>query len=186
MLHRLLRGDSAGTYLWFDADVVEAGDLVVSGAFIQRTVEVAGVLVTVATDDRDLREQILASARPGDLCAPTAPTIPGGQTAMTREGRGELLSAKVCAYRRDGFSGDYQLSYAGVLINVVDAEAAFAAAEGSLRPHVDLRRRGFDSSSSSCEPPTTILAEATSSAQLCMRSGCEGSIKLGDGDVRRR
>jgi hypothetical protein len=173
--------EPAAPYVWLGA-AVEPGVVEYGNGVVEETIEVDGVTVTAGTADASLRARILASARTGDLCAATAPTIPGGQTAMTREGRGELLSAKVCAYHREGSGGDYLLSYASVIDNA-DAEAAFAAAEDSLHlTSICDAADGFE----------FIVLRATyddlgggniqRSAVYDM--GCQGSIKLGSGDIR--
>ncbi|KAA1428878.1 hypothetical protein [Nocardioides antri] len=118
-------------FAWLGADV-EPGTYEYADGYVQETIEVAGTTVTVGTDDADLREEILASARPGHLCEPTLAKIPRASAGASIERRGGLILAQVCAYRREG-PGGFDLSYATEL-SPAAVETAFAAAERAPAP----------------------------------------------------
>jgi len=175
--------EPAAPYVWLGA-AVEVGTVDYDNGFVQETIEVAGTALTVATDDVELREEILGSARAGHLCAPTLAAIPYPRTGAASDRRGGLVRAAICAYRRDG-EGPYQLSYAAEL-DRVDAEQAFAAAErapvAGIPPDCDY------------EPFEFVLLDATYNDEFpndvldrtaVYEMGCGGSIALGNGPARQ-
>ncbi len=126
-----------GPVVWFDADDAFTG-------LGDETVEVAGVTVTVASSDRALREAILATVRATDGgCQPSHDHIPRALFMNTREGRGDLLSAEVCAYRSNSGTVDFRLSYAAA-IDLDDFEDAVAAAEAAPRSQIDCDYNPFE------------------------------------------
>lgn len=130
-------------YAWLGA-AVEPGIVEYANGYVEETIEVDGVTVTVATDDADLREEILGSARPGHMCESTLPDLPGARAGVAADRHGGLILAEVCAYRRDEPDGDYHLSYAAD-VAAVDAEAAFAAAERApAAPPIDCAGDRFE------------------------------------------
>lgn len=165
-------------HVWLGAGV-EPGTVEYDNGYVQETVEVEGTTLTVATDDAALRQEILDSARAQDLCrASFDSVIPGGEAAMTAEGRGELKSAHVCVYR--SIDGAFALTYAAT-VSPEQAAAAYLAQEGAAvvtREDVcmgDLHE--------------FVLLDATyddlfGSAQLERRAvyemGCGGEVNLGD------
>ena len=152
-----------------------------ANGFVQETVVVNDSTVTVGAREAGLRKQILATARGGETCMANLAQRPRATPGPTREGRGDLLSAEVCAYRRDG-TADYWLSYAQVL-DPADAEAAFAGAE-------DAEPSGTDCDD---DPSEFVVLRATyedpaGEEELervaVFEMGCGGTADLGNGDVR--
>ncbi|WP_109507610.1 hypothetical protein [Nocardioides speluncae] len=91
----------AAPYVWLGAPL-EPGTVKLSG-YTEETVEVGGTTVTVATDDAELRAQILGSARPIPADAACAPELDAPPTAsgVGDEGLGPPLGMTVCTYRED-------------------------------------------------------------------------------------
>ncbi|MDZ5620797.1 hypothetical protein SFC88_08170 [Nocardioides sp. HM23] len=168
-------------YVWLGAGV-EPGTYDYGNGYVQETIAAEGTTVTVGTDDPALREQILASVRPGQRCASEVGAIPEPRAGAASDRRGGLIRAKVCAYRRTG-SG-YQLSYA-VELEPAAAEVAFAAAE---------RAPGVSRSCDPVDDPTEfVLLHATYNDEFpndvldrtaVYRMECGGSIRLDDGPSR--
>ncbi len=98
--------ESTTPYVWLGA-AVEPGVVDYGDGFVEETVEVEGVTVTVASDDAALRQEILGSARPGDLCAPRLDGIPEPQLDSDGDQDGSALTT--CSYRRT--EGGFALSY---------------------------------------------------------------------------
>ncbi|MFS3129895.1 hypothetical protein ACLM5J_15960 [Nocardioides sp. Bht2] len=86
-------------YLWFDAGVGE-GTVRFDGGFVQQTVVVDGVKLTVGSTDAGLRERVLESARAETPCAPTVDQDREPWPAPSAAGR-EIATMRVCAYRVD-------------------------------------------------------------------------------------
>jgi len=103
----LPQGVPAAEHLWFDAGL-EVGEEDLGDGWTRLTREVAGVSVTVTTQDPALRDAVLASARSQDLC-PERPASPVFES--TTEGPGVLIDAVVCFYREDR-SGEQYLALA--------------------------------------------------------------------------
>lgn len=168
--------EPAAPYVWLGAEV-EPGIVEYDNGYVQETVEVGGTTVTVGTRDDALRERILSSARGGETCTANVAQIPRGDYATTTEGRGELLHAEVCAYRRDD-EGDYWLSYVRELAPEI-AEATYGAAEAAPRATVDCDYDPFE----------FVVVQATyddpfGSEDLHRTAvytmGCGGSVDIGD------
>jgi hypothetical protein len=85
------------SYVWLGSPV-DPGGSGWSNGYESETVEVAGVPVTVTTDDTTLRERIVGSIEAVETdvngCARTAPAGPSGQVA------GEPSGLAVCVYHR--------------------------------------------------------------------------------------
>lgn len=120
--------EPAAPYVWLGA-AVEPGIVEYDNGYMEETVLVNGSTVTVASDDAQLREEILATARGGETCMANLLRVPEGRWATTVEGRGELLEAQVCAYTLGSF-GEFVLSYAAAL-SPADAATALSAAESA-------------------------------------------------------
>lgn len=88
-------------YVWLGA-AVEPGVVEYANGYVQETVEVDGVPVTVASDDAGLREEILGSARPSDLCPAQLESIP--EPGYDEDGDGDGRELTACAYRRGASS----------------------------------------------------------------------------------
>ncbi len=108
-------------WVWFGASV-DVGAVELSNEFVQRTVEVAGVRVTVGDDDADELALILASLEPVAVDAngcdtatrPISQLPPAGIVGFPEAFRidfGEVESASVCAYRREDSGPDVFLGY---------------------------------------------------------------------------
>jgi hypothetical protein len=96
-------------YVWFDGEV-PLGTVRLGGGWVRQTVEVAGVRVSVATDDAALRAAILRSAhRVQTACAPTLANPP--RPRGTVGGDFVPVSMTVCAYAATGAGRDYELVY---------------------------------------------------------------------------
>jgi hypothetical protein len=109
-------------YVWLGAEL-RPGTVDLGDGWTQETVEAFGSTLTVATDDPELRRQIIDSARGTTGCLgrlAEAPTV----TEMLIEGIWKVRSAEVCAYQR-GDDG-YDLVYATDL----DEAAAVATHAG--------------------------------------------------------
>lgn len=86
-------------YLWFDADIDE-GTVRFDGGFVQQTMMVHGVKVTVGSEDGRLRERVLDSARAETLCAPNVDQA-AEQWVPADVADEEVASMRACAYRVD-------------------------------------------------------------------------------------
>lgn len=86
-------------YLWFDAGV-EEGTVRFDGGFVQKTVMVDGVRLTVGSPDAGLRERVLGSARAETPCAPTVDQDREPWPAPSAAER-EIATMRACAYRVD-------------------------------------------------------------------------------------
>lgn len=103
MMSRRTRPDPDAPYVWLGAPL-PAGK-VQMGKYVEETVEVGGTTVTVATDDPELRAQILSTARPvgADVeCRPSTDEIIEAAGPGSTEGLGAVLGASMCAYKKDG------------------------------------------------------------------------------------
>jgi len=87
-------------YLWFDAPV-EPGVVDLGHGYTQETVERAGVLVTVATEDPALRRQILGSVRGGEECLSEVDLTGSIAHDLAPDG-GAPTRLRVCGYRATG------------------------------------------------------------------------------------
>lgn len=114
-------------YVWLGA-AAEPGTYEWDNGYVQETVEVAGTTVTVGTDDPALRERILGTVRPGDLCEPLLDAPPSGRIELTREGMGTPRPGMLCAYRQEK-TGGFRLSYGAA----VKGETIAVSAEAALR-----------------------------------------------------
>ena len=104
----------AAPYVWLGAEV-GPGTVDLGEGWVQQTTEVAGETITVATDDAALRERILSSARPaGGPCESSIDRAPAGRFDWTTEGVGDLVSAELCVFRREG-RGGLDLAYASAM-----------------------------------------------------------------------
>lgn len=176
--------EPAAPYVWLGA-AVEPGVVEYANGYVQETVAAEGTTVTVATDDPDLREQILGSVGAGQLCAAELAAIPDPRTGAASDRRGGLIRAEICAYRRATGSGSgYHLSYAAELDPAL-AEVAFAAAEQAP----PLRRACQESGG----PSELVLLHATYNDEFpndvldrtgVYRTDCDGSIRLDAGPPR--
>ncbi|WP_340538037.1 hypothetical protein [Nocardioides sp. GXZ039] len=88
-------------YVWFDAAGVRPGESDLGDGWVRESVEVDGVVISVAAKDAALRQAVLDSVGAGDLCAATMDGVPETDPAGLDGSDGRL-----CAYR----SG--QLAYA--------------------------------------------------------------------------
>lgn len=168
-------------YAWLGADV-EPGTVEYGNGYVEETIEVGGVTVTVATDDEDLREEILGSARSSHLCEPTLPGVPAARAGAAGERRGGPVVARVCAYRL-GDSGGYHLSYAAE-IDPADAEAAFAAAERAPDPPpIDCVGERFEFVVLQATYDDEVPDDVTDRSAV-YDMFCGGSVDLGHGSVR--
>lgn len=120
-------------YLWFDAARATPGTVDLGNGFTQESVEVNGSMVTVATQDPELRQRILDSATGGETCSARLDQPPSVESMLT-EGMGEVRSAQVCAYRL-GDRDHYDLVYATTLEQ--SAAKAFAESTSSAPTQVD-------------------------------------------------
>jgi len=122
-------------YVWLGAEV-EPGVVDYANGYVEETVEVDGVAVTVASDDAALREQILGSARAGEetLCHQLYEHVPRPLNLVIA-GRAASPYAWVCAYRRTD-DGRFTLSYAAE-IDPQMAERALAAEREAPNQRVD-------------------------------------------------
>ncbi len=108
-------------WVWFGAPI-EVGTVDLSNGFVQRTVELAGVRVTVGDDDADELALILASveavgvdANGCDTATRPIAQIPGAgvvrDPAASKTDFGDVESVSVCAYRREDTGPDVFLGY---------------------------------------------------------------------------
>jgi hypothetical protein len=100
-------------YVWLGSPI-DVGEVDLGNGYTQETVEVAGETVTVATDDPELREQILATATPaptGELDCPTSFPDTPEIVAVPREGVADPVGITVCVLQRDGDAGPVNLVY---------------------------------------------------------------------------
>jgi len=98
-------------YVWLGASLAP-GRVDLGDGWVQETRMVAGVTVTVAGDDADLRAAILRSAHPTSTGCDTrlaAPPTPGGSAEDGTFAPGSML---VCAYAADESAAHYDLLYA--------------------------------------------------------------------------
>lgn len=86
-------------YLWFDAGVGE-GTVQFDGGFVQQTLMVDGVKLTVGSTDARLRERILDSVRRETLCAATVDQD-GEPWPASRTAEEGVVAIRACAYRVD-------------------------------------------------------------------------------------
>jgi hypothetical protein len=115
--------DPTASYVWLGAGV-DPGTVDLGDGWTRETVNAYGTTLSVTSDDPVLREQILASARPTDICPSELPGAPEPRQSLSVEG---LLGfspdgLRVCAYRLE--EGEISLSYAASL----DQQAAAAYA----------------------------------------------------------
>lgn len=136
-----------GPYLWFDADIDE-GTVRFDGGFVQQTMTVDGVKVTVGSADGRLREQILDSARGETLCASTVDAA-AEQWLASEAADGEITSMRACAYRvdrsRPGTVTEPQLSTA-VQVEGAATERYLGALRGREVPRDQCPRLDVDES----------------------------------------
>jgi hypothetical protein len=112
-------------FVWLGAPV-EPGRLELgSGGWVQETVIAFGTTLTVASDDAALRQEILGSAGPTELCTAELSGVPEPRQTFSREGLVGFAPDRltVCAYRQA--AGEISLSYASGLDE--QAAAAYAA-----------------------------------------------------------
>lgn len=125
-------GPPSADYLWINSDqperVVDFGN-----GYVEETVSIGGARFTVASDDAELRRRILESAREGQLCPAHHRPLPTGRSETTDEGVGDLLEARVCAYRVFGDGVGYELM-AGAPLDLSDYERMSTEVEQSA-PH---------------------------------------------------
>lgn len=121
-------------YAWLGADL-PVGSFDLGEGWTRETIDVGGTTVSVATQDADLRNQILASAATQDLCEPELRRVPPAAYENTAEGLGAFVDARVCAYRlrADG----YELVYAKALDQTL-AERTFTAVAAAAPVSGDL------------------------------------------------
>lgn len=100
-------------YVWLGADL-PTGAVDVGNGYTQETVEVGGTTLTVASDDPQLADRILASARGSTECAPSLDSAPTVDSMLT-EGLRDPTSAQVCAYGREEGAATWELVYATTL-----------------------------------------------------------------------
>lgn len=132
-------------YVWLGVDL-PAGTVDLGDGWRRTTVEVAGVAVSVASDDPALRQGILDTAAPGELCDPTIASSPRPRYDNTFEGSGPFVGARLCAYRRSGEGEDYDLVYARPLdrrgfegsVAAVDAAPAASACDDRSSPSYEV------------------------------------------------
>jgi hypothetical protein len=101
---------SRAPYLWF-GDSRPAGQRRYDGGWVEETRVVAGVAITVLSDDAAMRERILGSARPiGEAdsygCAPEHPVVADPDARPSSDagglpGLGDVASLTVCRYARE-------------------------------------------------------------------------------------
>lgn len=125
-------------YVWLGV-AEPVGDEDLGGGYVQRTVEVAGTTLTVATTDPRLTQHIIDSAVPVEGCAASLPTPPIVDSMLT-EGLRDPSSAQVCAYRKDEGGSAYELVYATVL-----------ARKDAATYHSQVYDGGFESSPDFCD-----------------------------------
>jgi hypothetical protein len=116
----------AAPYVWLGGNV-EPGTYDWDNGYVQETVEVGGVTVTVGSDDAALREQVLASAGESDTrCDASFAGIPPAETGVLDSGDDGPPYAWVCVYRKAEGATRFTLSYA-TAVDPRDAERALAA-----------------------------------------------------------
>lgn len=122
--------EPAAPYVWLGADI-EPGTYEYDNGYVQETVEVNGSTLTVGTPDDALREEILSTARGGEICMSELPTE--GSIAHDRAPAGaEATSLRVCVYKADDVGSESaRLAYAGDLGRgaLTEYEAALEGAE---------------------------------------------------------
>ncbi|HET9422351.1 MAG TPA: hypothetical protein VFO49_14525 [Nocardioides sp.] len=116
-------------YVWLGVPL-EPGTVDLGDGWTQETVRVGESAVTVATDDADLRNRILGSAREASLCPARMSEPPEPRSETTEEGGGDLISATVCAYQAEG--DGFRLVY-GSDLDTERAQGAIAAADAAAR-----------------------------------------------------
>lgn len=94
------RPEPPAPYVWLGAPL-PPGE-VRMGEYVEETIELGGTTVTVATDDPELRAQILATAkaRPADAECASELSAPPSE-ALPAEGIGMSRSMQVCTYDND-------------------------------------------------------------------------------------
>ncbi len=115
-------------FVWLGAPVDPGRLELGSGGWVQETVIVFGTTLTVASDDAALRQEILGSAGPTDLCTAELSGVPEPSQTDSTEGTIGFAPDRlsVCAYRQA--DGQISLSYASELDE--QAAAAYAAITG--------------------------------------------------------
>jgi hypothetical protein len=126
-------GPPEAPYVWLGA-AVELGTVELGDGYVQETVEVNGSMLTVATQDANLRRQILESADAGDTCPSelqenTPLPDPMDPTAAT------AARMTICIYRSSGKDESIPLVYATRVGS--QAIAAYLAAVASAAPAQD-------------------------------------------------
>lgn len=173
--------EPAAPYVWLGA-AIEPGTYEYDNGYVQETVEINGSTVTAGTRDDALREEILSTARGGETCVANLARIPRPRFDLPDEGLGDLLRAEVCAYGRPG-NGEYWLTFADELSRG-EAEATFAAVARSSAAEVDcdyqpsefvVVRAYYDDPMGSAELERSVVVE----------TGCEGTVAIAGGPVRR-
>jgi len=164
-------------YVWLGA-AVEPGVVEYANGYIEETVVVDGVVVTVASDDAALREEVLGSARASDepACAPSHAHIPRATTAVIAGAAGEPY-AWVCAYRR--VDDTFVLAYAHEVAPRL-AEQALEAERGAPDQRVDC----------DYDPIEFAVLESVvpgdTSARTVYETGCAGgTVHLPTGETKQ-
>ena len=102
----------AGPFVWFGTPLEPGAQEI--GSYTQQTVEVDGERVTVSSDSDALRERILDSIGPQQLC-PAATSDRGPDLgSVPIDGTGDLQSFEMCAYALSE-DGTYPLVYGAEL-----------------------------------------------------------------------
>ncbi|PWN03459.1 hypothetical protein DJ010_04890 [Nocardioides silvaticus] len=124
--------EPSAPYAWLGAGV-EPGTYEYDNGYVQETIEVEGVTVTVGTTDAGLRSRILATARGGEptRCQHTYPGVPEATTGFFDSGDDGPPYAWVCAYRvvespNIVEDGTFRLSYAAKVAPEAAADALAA------------------------------------------------------------
>ncbi|GEP37883.1 hypothetical protein NPS01_15460 [Nocardioides psychrotolerans] len=116
-------------YVWLGADV-DPGTIDLGDGWSQETVEVNGSMLTVATDDAELREHILSTARGGEVCLSEVELRGTLDHAGGVNPSREPTTLRVCVYRREDASDTTpELAYAAELGPVALAACRRAMSE---------------------------------------------------------
>lgn len=128
------------SYVWLGSPVEQTG-AAWSNGYESETVEVAGVTVTVTTDDAAVREQIVDSIEAVDVdvhgCATSAPRHPSGEVV------GDPTGLTVCVYHRDLddlellWSGRAAATAAAALLRALDRDAGASLTCRTTEPEWD-------------------------------------------------
>jgi hypothetical protein len=104
--------DPTAPNVWLGAGV-DPGTVDLGDGWVRETVIAYGTTLSVTSHDVALREQILASARPTELCPAELAGVPEPAQTDSVEGAAGLSPSRltVCAYRRED-AGQVRLSYA--------------------------------------------------------------------------